>query len=199
MKAIVTAGSLALLASSASAVTFLNAGDALENGGSTIDILADVYQFQDTFAQTLTAAETALPAADQPLLYPSGTGPYTLSFEFENTGATLATIVVSSATILQLGGGTFIGGASVDWTASGHNVVSASAGQTASGDVSFELAAGATDTLVLSFDGVQEFKGARPDIDFFVSTVPVPAGALLMGTALAGFGVASRRKKRKAA
>lgn len=50
--------------------------------------------------------------------------------------------------------------------------------------------------VVLSWTG---FSGEFLDVNISVSQVPVPAGILLMGTALAGFGVARRRKDKKAA
>jgi len=39
---------------------------------------------------------------------------------------------------------------------------------------------------------------SHPDVTFTVSAVPVPAGVVLLGTAIAGFGVARRRKNKAA-
>lgn len=175
MKKIATAAAFALCATGASAVTQLTVADAQENGGLAIDILADEYQFQETFAA-------------------GSTGP--LSFLFENNSPTVTTIVISAGSIGQTPLVYFTGGASIDWATAG-NVTSASQGNSSGGNLTFQLAANSSDTLVLTFGAAVENKGQQPDIDFFVSTVPVPAGVLLMGTALAGFGVAARRKRRK--
>lgn len=51
-----------------------------------------------------------------------------------------------------------------------------------------------TFTGVAVEDGAKPFPG-RPDVSFKIAAVPVPAAALLMGTALAGFGFAARRRK----
>lgn len=40
--------------------------------------------------------------------------------------------------------------------------------------------------------------GSLPDLNVAISAVPLPAGILLMGTMIAGFGVMSRRKKKAA-
>lgn len=177
MKTIAAAATIAAFATGASAITAVTVADALENGGSAIDILSDDgFQFQETFGG-------------------GDTGP--LSFEFVNNGAGAATIVVSAGSIGQNGTFAFFtGGASIDWANAG-NVITASQGVSAGGNLTFTLAGGGgSDTLVLNF-GAAVAKTGAPDIDFFVTTVPLPAGVLLMGTALAGFGVAARRKNRK--
>lgn len=174
MKKIALAGALAMFATGASAVTQLTAADS----GAVIDLFSDDgFQFQDTFGG-------------------GETGP--LTFTFVNTEATAARIVLSTGSITQNGPlAFFTGGASIDWTGAG-NVVSVAQGDTDGGNLSFTLAAGASDTLTLSFGAAVDKTGA-PEIDFLVATVvPLPAGVLLMGTALAGFGVAARRKNRKA-
>ena len=59
-------------------------------------------------------------------------------------------------------------------------------------------------TLTVTWEGVTESSIGtgvlQADFEFdslvITSPVPVPAGVLLMGTALAGFGVMRRRKKR---
>ena len=174
-KLILAAAAMSLAATAASAITHLVEGDS----GSTFDILADAYQFQGVF--------------------PNGTPGNTLAFTFENTSMTDAIVTISSATINQNTFAYFTGGASVDWTTAG-NVTSAAQAASSGGNLSFILGAGASDTLNLTFGIVVASNGLEPDLDFLVTTapVPVPAGILLMGTALAGFGV-MRRKAKKAA
>jgi len=158
----------------ASTLTILDTSDATENGGGAIDILsADLFQFDETFAD--------------------GTPAGTLSFVFDNSSADDLLVGLSSASINQLGSASFFeGGASVAWDNAGL-IADAAQGATVSGNVTFNLAAGASDTLVLDFGGAF----GAPNIDFQVaaSPVPLPAGMVLMGTAIAGFGVARRRKK----
>lgn len=50
-------------------------------------------------------------------------------------------------------------------------------------------------SLVIDWSG---FSGPSLDVNVQVNQVPLPAGVLLMGTALAGFGVMRRRKKQAA-
>ena len=167
-----TAATAALFAlpMSAGAVTFLDASDS----GTTIDILSDdLFQFNETFS--------------------TGDAAGTLDFTFENTSDDTLLVVLSSATINQLGAASFFeGGATVAWDNAGL-IAAAAQGVQVSGSLTFNLAAGASDTLVLDFGGAF----GAPDIDFQVaaSPVPLPAGMVLMGTAIAGFGVARRRKK----
>ena len=68
-----------------------------------------------------------------------------------------------------------------------------------------DLTEGTTYTAKLNFSSMIGGGGGPNSPEFLVATiktpepVPLPAGILLMGTALAGVGVMSRRKKRKAA
>ncbi len=174
--ALLTAAALSVSATIGHAA-FLDASD----DGMSFDLLADSYQFQDVFDDTFTSP---------------------LTFTFFNSSDTDAIVTISSATINQLGSAAFfVGGASVAWDANGV-VAEAEQGGQAGGFIEFVLAAGTDDTLVLDFGTpVSNVDGLLPDIDFLVSAtpVPVPAGILLMGTALAGFGVMRRKAKKVAA
>lgn len=55
---------------------------------------------------------------------------------------------------------------------------------------------GETISFILHGESVGGKGGLLPDVNLFISAVPLPAGALLMGTALAGFGFASRRRRK---
>lgn len=156
--------------------------DASDDGGS-FDLLADDYQFQDIFDNTFTSP---------------------LSFTFFNSSDTDAIVTISSATINQLGTAAFfVGGATVSWDANGV-VATAAEGEQGLGFTSFVLAAGTDDTLVLDFGTPVANGSINPDIDVLISSelvpaVPLPAGILLMGTAMAGFGVMRRKAKKVAA
>lgn len=176
IKAVLAAAALSITATMGHSALL----DASDTGG-TFDLLSDEFQFQDIFDDTFTSP---------------------LTFTFVNSSATDAIVTISSATINQLGSAAFfVGGATVAWDANGV-VASAAQGETAGGFIEFVLAAGTDDTLVLDFGTPSASGSLLPDIDFLVSAelapIPVPAGILLMGTALAGFGVI-RRKARKAA
>lgn len=54
---------------------------------------------------------------------------------------------------------------------------------------------GSTIEFTLSGTSASGINGALPDLNLTISAVPLPAGVLLMGTALAGFGVMRRRRK----
>lgn len=66
---------------------------------------------------------------------------------------------------------------------------------TASGVVKIAV----TDPITVTTNFVSTVGGSTFDFALKVTPVPVPAGILLMGTALAGFGVMRRRKDKKAA
>lgn len=55
-----------------------------------------------------------------------------------------------------------------------------------------------SNTFTLTGDAVDSttVPSNSPDVTITIAAVPVPAAALLLGTALAGFGVASRRRKK---
>lgn len=172
IKVILAAAALAASATMGHAVTFLSGADS----GGTFDLLADNYQFQETFS-----------AADS--------SPF--MFTFENSSATNAVVTISAATILQFDAAFFTDGASVKWSDNG-TVVETAEAISGGGQISFILGAGMSDTLTLSFGEVVTDNGLRPDIDFFVNAtpIPVPAGILLLGTALAGLGVMRRKAKK---
>lgn len=173
--ALLTAAALSVSATMGHAA-FLDASD----DGMSFDLLADDYQFQEVFDGSFSSP---------------------LSFTFFNSSDTDALVTISSATINQLGAAAFfVGGASVKWDTNGV-VADAAQGETAGGFIEFVLAAGADDTLVVDFGTPVSSGSLLPDVDFLVSAtpVPVPAGILLMGTALAGFGVMRRKAKKVAA
>lgn len=114
-----------------------------------------------------------------------------ISYVFENTTASSIVLSVAEGTVQQTAAGSFgAPGVVLSWAAGESDTVDSGVNGFI-GPVSTFIAAGATDTLTVTWGAVSGIT----DIDFtVVSTVPVPAGVLLMGTALAGFGVMRRRK-----
>jgi len=167
VRSIIAAAALSLSSLAASAATI--------NPGDSVDVLASAYNFQETFD--------------------NGTAGGVYDFVFNNTSATSVAVTIAFATVKQLGSiAYFVGGVTTEF-------LGGSSRFTAQGvldafTISTVIAAGGSDTLRVTFGDVVTSFGAQTDIDFTVvaSAVPVPAGLLLLGTALGGLGFARRRK-----
>ncbi|WP_424989593.1 VPLPA-CTERM sorting domain-containing protein [Fluviibacterium sp. S390] len=101
------------------------------------------------------------------------------SFTFTNSTLGRFTAGVAQGTVLQFSG-TF-DGVTISW-ANGQSQTVAQ-GQNAIINVRSRLASGGADTLTVAWGAV---RGDMANIDLDIAAVPLPAGALLLGTALIG-------------
>ena len=138
--------------------------------------------------------------------YDIGNGPYywdasfngndgsgSVSFTFTNNSGSDAHLQIADGTVGQSGAGWFKGGVTASWTNGSATTIAAAKTSVGGGfAISTFLADNASDVLTLTWGDARGFKS---DIDFTVAAVPLPAGVLLLGTALVGMGAfASRRK-----
>lgn len=173
MKSILLAGAVALAPFAASAVT-LDPANTLVDG-----VTYDVYSMPEFgFGATFATSD--------------GAGTYT--FTFENNTSDSVALTTTIATILQTKMSLFSGtGASIAFD-DGSTGLSAAPGDFMSGMFMTTIGAMDSVSLVVAYgDPI-----GNPDIDLKVFAeavaIPLPAGALLLGTALGGLGLARRRK-----
>lgn len=160
------AASLALAPFAANAYS-VSSNNNIANGGS-YDINSGPFFWDATF----TGAD--------------GAGSVTFTFN-NNTGGS-QTAGVAQGTILQFSGQ--FDGVTVSW-GNGQSQ-SVAPGVNAIINVSTLLAANGADTLTVAWGNVS---GIKANIDLDIAAVPLPAGFLLLGTALVGAGALARRRK----
>lgn len=167
LKTLAMAAAIALAPIASSAFTLSGANN-VANGGS-YDIQSGPY----FWGATMT----------------SGDGAGSVSFTFNNPGTAGTTAGVTQGTVLQFTGS--FNGLTASWANGQSQSIAGNVSQ-AFINISTLLASGASDVLTISWGAVT---GAKADIDLAIAPVPLPAGFLLLGTALVGAGALSRRRK----
>lgn len=168
IKSLAVAAVLGALPVAASAIT-LNPANNIADGG-TYDLSGGPFNWDADFSD--------------------GDSGGSVSFTFNNDLSNVAE-TEAAGTVLQFIGD-FAGGVSASW--SGGDSDSVASGTSGMFYVATNIAFGGSDSLMISWGDVT----GNADIDFAVKTsvIPVPAGVILLGTALAGLGFARRSKQR---
>lgn len=166
-RTLIAAAVLGALPFAASAVT-LNPGNDIADGGS-YDLSTGPFNWGADFQDGDAAGSVS----------------FTFNNDFSNDADAEA-----MGTVLQFIG-TFADGVSVAWAGGGADAIAS--GTTGMFYVATNIAFGGSDSLMISWGDVTG--NADIDVAIKASVIPVPAGVVLLGTALAGLGFARRRKQ----
>ncbi|MEV8466113.1 VPLPA-CTERM sorting domain-containing protein [Fluviibacterium sp. DFM31] len=121
-----------------------------------------------------------------------GDGAGSASFTFTNSTLGRFTAGVAQGTVLQFSGS--FNGVTIGWGNGQSQTIAP--GQNAIINVRSRLASGGSDTLNVAWGAVT---GDMANIDLDIAAVPLPAGALLLGTALVGVSGLRRTRRSRTA